>query len=86
MQMVMKQRMMEDTMDENVRKLRFDFEAETDIDIDESSENWQEYAQWLEKLSVSKLNNEMVKENDALRNMMNEAMGLLEEGVVSRIE
>jgi hypothetical protein len=46
--------------------------------------HWKEYAEWIEKLSVRKINNELVRENEMLRNRMQEAMNTLEAGISGR--
>ena len=73
-------------MEESIKKLRFDFEAETDIVVDKSPEDWQRYAMWLEKITVNELNKQMVKENVVLKDMMQEALNLLQEGIVARVD
>jgi len=88
---IMKQQMKKETikeekMEESIQKLRLDFEAETDISIDKSPADWQQYAMWLEQMTVNELNGQMVKENLVLKDMMQEAMTLLQEGIVKRID
>lgn len=76
----------EGDMEDSIRKLRFDFEAETDIIIDKSPEDWQKYAKWLERLTINEMNNRMIKENTVLKDMMQEALNVLQEGIVNRID
>jgi hypothetical protein len=68
-------------MNESREILRQRFQAQTDVEIDPEPENWKRYAVWLEKLSIKELNSELAKENEMLRNKMQEAMGALEAGI-----
>ena len=54
--------------------LRQRFEAETDIEIESKPSEWKQYAEWVEKLSIKKINNKLVRENEMLRNRMQEAI------------
>ena len=65
-------------MQESKEKLRLTFEAETDIVIEAYPEDWKKYAEWLENLAIEKLNNEVIKENELLRNAMQKAMKALD--------
>ncbi len=65
-------------MEETKEKLRLTFEAETDVIIEAYPEDWKKYAKWLEKLAIEKLNNEVIKENELLRNAMQKAMKALD--------
>ena len=65
-------------MQETKEKLRLTFEAETDVVIEAYPEDWKRYAKWLEKLAIEKLNNEVIKENELLRNAMQKAMKALD--------
>ena len=65
-------------MEESKERLRLAFEAETDIVIDAYPKDWKKYAEWLEKLAIKKLNNEVIKENELLRNAMQKAMKALD--------
>ncbi len=65
-------------MEESKERLRLAFEAETDIEIDAYPSNWKKYAEWLESFSIKKLNNEVIKENELLRNAMQKAMSALD--------
>ena len=69
---------------ESKAMLRQRFEAETDIEIEPRSPDWKQYAEWIEKLSVRKINNGLVMENEMLRNSMQEAMNTLEAGISGR--
>lgn len=86
MEAIMKGNKKEEKMDERIKKLRFDFEAETDIALDKSPDDWQNYALWLEKLTIEKLNGQMIKENDVLKNMVNDVVARLQEGIVQRVD
>lgn len=68
-------------MKKSQKMLRLRFQAETDMEIDPAPADWQRYAQWLEALAVKELNKEMLKENEMLRNRMQEAMDILEKGI-----
>ena len=65
-------------MEESKERLRLAFEAETDIVIDAYPQDWKKYAEWLENLAIKKLNNEVIKENELLRNAMQKAMSTLD--------
>ncbi len=65
-------------MEESKERLRLAFEAETDIVIDAYPKDWKKYAEWLENLAIKKLNNEVIKENELLRNAMQKAMKALD--------
>ncbi len=65
-------------MQETKEKLRLAFEAETDVVIEAYPEDWKKYAEWLEKLAIEKLNNDVIKENELLRNAMQKAMSTLD--------
>ncbi len=67
-------------MEESKQKLRLFFQAETDVVIEPNSEDWKQYAEWLENLAIKELNNEIVKENELLQKKIREAMNILEEG------
>lgn len=71
-------------MKEGKAILRQRFEAETDIEIDQQPRDWGKYATWLEKLAIKELNNELARENELLRNKMEEAVNVLEEGIAGR--
>ena len=68
-------------MEESKQKLRLRFQAETDVVIEPDSEDWKQYAEWLENLAIKELNNEIVKENELLLKKIREAMKALEEGI-----
>ena len=68
-------------MEESKQKLRLRFQAETDVVIEPYSEDWKQYAEWLENLAIKELNNEIVKENELLLRKIREAMNALEEGI-----
>lgn len=68
-------------MKESRQRLRLRFQAETDVDVDPCPQDWKRYAEWLEKLAIDKLNNQLVKENNLLLKKIQEAMDALEEGM-----
>lgn len=68
-------------MKESRDMLRQRFQAQTDIEVDPQPGDWKQYAEWLEKLSIKELNSELVKENEMLRNKIQEAMDVLEQGI-----
>ncbi|MBT3260724.1 hypothetical protein HOC37_05845 [bacterium] len=68
-------------MQPSQQELRFQFEGQTDIVIDQKTKDWKKYALWLEKLKIKKLNNELVKENNQLRATVYEILDILERGV-----
>ena len=47
-------------------------------------EGYKKYAEWLEKLAVKQINCELEKENKFLRQRMERAMYILEEGITGR--
>ena len=65
-------------MQESKEKLRLTFEAETNVVIEAYPQDWKKYAEWLENLAIKKLNNEVIKENELLRNAMQKAMSTLD--------
>ena len=65
-------------MEKSKEKLRLAFEAETNVVIEAYPEDWKKYAKWLENLAIEKLNNEVIKENELLRNVMQKAMSALD--------
>jgi hypothetical protein len=68
-------------MKESKQRLRLRFQAETDVEVDPCPQDWKRYAEWLEKLAIKKLNNQLVKENNLLLEKIQEAMNALEEGM-----
>jgi hypothetical protein len=46
--------------------------------------HWKQHAEWIEKLSVRKINNELVRENEMLRTKMQQAMNTLEKGIMGQ--
>ncbi len=66
---------------ESREMLRQRFQAQTDVEVDPQPEDWRRYAEWLERISIKKLNNELAEENEMLRNRMQTAMNVLEAGV-----
>ncbi len=68
-------------MKESKDLLRQRFQAQTDIEVDPQPQDWKQYAEWLEKLAVKELNNELIIENEVLWNRMREARDVLEEGI-----
>lgn len=65
-------------MEGSKEKLRLRFQAETDVVIEPDSEDWKQYAEWLENLAIKKLNNELVKENELLLKKIQKAMDALD--------
>ena len=61
------------------------FYAETNFEICENFKNWQVYALWLENISIAKLNQELILENQKLREAFYSAMDILEHGLVDKI-
>lgn len=68
-------------MKESKEMLRQRFQSQTDVEVGLHPGDWKRYAEWLEKLAIGELNNELVEENEALRNRMQKAMDALEEGI-----
>lgn len=68
-------------MKESREMLRQRFQAQTDIEVDPQLGDWKRYAEWLEKLTIKELNSELVKENEMLRNRIQEAIDVLEQGI-----
>ena len=69
-------------MKESKKMLRLRFQAKTDVEIDPTPSDWQQYAEWLEVLAIKELNNEMLKEHGMLKQKMRQAMDVLEKGIV----
>ncbi len=65
-------------MEESKERLRLAFEAETDMEIETYPRDWKKYAEWLENLAIENLNNDVIKENELLRNAMQKAMSALD--------
>ena len=72
-------------MQPSQQELRLRFEAETDIVVNQKTKDWRAYALWLENLNIKKINDELVQENEKLRNAFYAAMDILEVGLVSRV-
>lgn len=68
-------------MEESRELLRQRFEAMTDIIVGQKPDDWQQYAKWLEKLALERLNNEIVMANEYLRKKMSKAIDILEKGI-----
>lgn len=68
-------------MKESKEMLRLRFQAETDVEIEPVPADWRRYAEWLEALAVKELNKEMLKENEMLKNRMQDAMDIFEKGI-----
>ena len=68
-------------MKKSKEMLRQRFYAQTDIEIGEQPGAWEQYAKWLEKRAIKELNTELAKDNDALRDKMQEAMDALDDGL-----
>jgi hypothetical protein len=65
-------------MKETIKELRSRFEAETDVEKLISKKDWQQYAEWLEKLSYSKINNELIVEINNLRAAFYQVIDILD--------
>ncbi|OQY36662.1 MAG: hypothetical protein B6226_06180 [Candidatus Cloacimonetes bacterium 4572_65] len=63
-------------------KLRMQFKAETDLDI--NGETISSYVNWLEKLSIEEINKDILSENENLKNVIQNAMDILDDGISSR--
>ncbi|QEN03333.1 hypothetical protein EW093_00965 [Thiospirochaeta perfilievii] len=66
-------------MDIRQYKLRMQFKAETDKDVEGAS--FAEYVNWLEKLRVEDINKDVLVENEHLKNVVQKAMDVLDEGL-----
>ncbi len=60
------------------KALRDQFYCETDIRLEPTSEDWKQYALWLEKDVATRLNAETMAENTLLRNAFFHVTDLLE--------
>jgi len=58
------------------------FKAETDLDI--NGETISSYVNWLEKLSIEEINKDILSENENLKNVIQNAMDILDDGISSR--
>jgi hypothetical protein len=67
-------------MKESSEMLRLRFEAETNY-VPGLPDGWKKYAEWLERIEIKQLNNEVVRDNTRLRTKMQKAMDVLEEGI-----
>ncbi|MFA5879986.1 MAG: hypothetical protein WC860_07420 [Candidatus Margulisiibacteriota bacterium] len=72
-------------MNETSEELRLRFEAETDIQIDEKLLDWKPYAIWLENLAIQQVNNEIITENNKLREAYWKVIDLLDNILAKRI-
>ena len=70
-----------------INELRLQFYAQTDVEITSKARfrAWQEYALWLEAFQAKKFRDELLKENNLLREGIHEVMAILETAVSSRI-
>lgn len=59
--------------------LRIKFKSQTDIEITDS--NLTKYEEWLENISINKLNKDLAIENEYLRNKMDEALDIIYSGL-----
>lgn len=66
-------------MDIGQNKLRAQFKAETDLDID----NLSKYAKWLESLRIKSLNTDLFIENSHLKHVLVKAINILDEGITA---
>jgi 2-phospho-L-lactate transferase/gluconeogenesis factor (CofD/UPF0052 family) len=71
----------EPAMKQNKKMLRLRFYAETNVELRSKADDWKSYAEWHEKLSAKKVNNEILQSNDLLRSKLRQAMDILEEGI-----
>ena len=69
-------------MKESKEELRLRFYGITNKTI---PENWNRYAEWLENLAIDELRSELMKENQYLREKIQEAIDILEEGQIERL-
>jgi len=72
-------------MKEGIEELRLNFEANTDIQINEQTTNWKPYAIWLEGIKIKKFNNEIIRENNKLRAAFYETIDILESALSAPI-
>ncbi len=73
-------------MQEGKELLRSCFEAQTDIVVGTTPDDWRKYSEWLEKLAIDRLNMEIEKDNNRLRDKIDQAMEVLEEATTGRCE
>lgn len=66
-------------MDIGQHKLRMQFKAE--INLDASEDSFAEYVNWLEKLRANEINKEILTENEHLKDIMQKAMDILDDGI-----
>ena len=69
-------------MDIGQHKLRMQFKAETDLEI--TKKNLPEYVRWLEKLKVTDVVHDIAIENRDLKNSIQKAMDILDDGLTAR--
>jgi len=83
-------------MRKSTNELRLQFYAQTNIEIkNEQSKSckdakpcastWQKYAIWLENFQAAKLNQQVLQENNLLRNTIYEVLDILETSITKRI-
>ena len=65
-------------MQQSIKELRLNFEAETDLEIKPHFKQWRKYALWLENLQIQKLNREIISENKKLRRAFYKVVDILE--------
>ena len=70
-------------MQKTIQELHELFYAQTDFEITSKFKAWQKYAEWLESLHVQELNNDLIKEIKFLRLKVQDALCILEEGLVT---
>jgi len=73
-------------MKETIEELRLRFEAESDLKIKETLNDWKSYANWLEKISIQEINNETIVENKKLRKACWQTIDLLETVLTSSLK
>ncbi len=66
--------------------LRERFFCETDIKLDPTPDDWRQYALWLEKDAVTRLNAEAMAENALLRDAFFHVTDLLDATLTRRVD
>ncbi|MFC1616705.1 hypothetical protein ACFL2K_00630 [Candidatus Margulisiibacteriota bacterium] len=68
-----------------IKKLREQFEINTNIIIEPCQENWKKYARWLESIIIDNKDNEIVKKHEILKEKIYKTMDELEMAISNRI-
>jgi len=71
-------------MNQAKEKLRGDFYAKTDISVNIEPENWQKYAEWLENLTVEKMNAEILYRYNRLYEKVEMIIDVLDKSLSER--